>query len=109
MKETDYNAKLYEKMKTEQEAYRSWLVLQSGEEILHHAYEYTVRADIVMAMEYLELEPGKAKALLKSPCPLSDVFTEFERTEFGYMDNIRDCIESRADKVIRLNKEREAR
>lgn len=74
MNETDYNARLYEKMKAEQDKYRDWLVRQEPSEILDHTYEYTMREDIVMCMEELELEPEKARALLRSPCPLSDVY-----------------------------------
>ena len=39
MSETDCNARLYEKMKAEQDKYRGWLL---------HPYEYTMREDIVM-------------------------------------------------------------
>lgn len=81
MNETDYNACLYEKMKAEQDKYRDWLVRQEPSEILNHTYEYTMREDIVMCMEELELEPEKAKALLRSPCPLSDVYKEFRDRE----------------------------
>ena len=64
MNETDYKARLYEKMKAEQDKYRDWLVRQEPSEILNHTYEYTMREDIVMCMEELELEPEKAMALL---------------------------------------------
>ncbi len=46
---------LYDKMTAEQDTYRDWLKKQSPKEILHHTYEYTVREDIVMAMEDLKL------------------------------------------------------
>ena len=81
MNETDYNARLYEKMKAEQDKYRDWLLHQEPPEILNHTYEYTMREDIVMCMEELELEPEKARALLRSPCPLSDVYKEFRDRE----------------------------
>ena len=86
MNETDYNARLYEKMKAEQDKYRDWLVRQEPCEILNHTYEYTMREDIVMCMEELELEPEKARALLRSPCPLSDVYKEFRDRETEHMD-----------------------
>lgn len=38
-----------------------------------------------MCMEELELEPEKAKALLRSPCPLSDVYKEFRDRETEHM------------------------
>ncbi len=55
MNTNNLNTALYEKMATEQEKFRDWLKSQPPEEILHHTYEYTVREDIVMAMEQLEL------------------------------------------------------
>ena len=48
MSVTDYNARLYEKMKAEQDKYRDWLVHQEPSEILNHTYEYTMREDVVM-------------------------------------------------------------
>ena len=42
----DLNTALYEKMATEQEKYRDWLKSQPPEEVLNHAYEYTIREDI---------------------------------------------------------------
>ena len=39
MSETDYNARLYEKMKAEQDKYRDWLLHQEPSEILNHTYE----------------------------------------------------------------------
>ena len=64
MSVTDYNARRYEKMKAEQDNYRDWLLHQEPSEILNHTYEYTMREDIVMCMEELELEPEKARAFI---------------------------------------------
>ena len=47
MNETDYNARLYEKMKAEQDKYRDWLLHQEPSELLNHTYEYTMREEIV--------------------------------------------------------------
>ena len=105
MNTNNLNTALYEKMATEQEKYRDWLKSQPPEEILHHIYEYTVREDIVMAMEELELTDAQAQALLESPSPLADVYRYFEKLETGYMDMIRDSIESRADDVCRAKEE----
>ena len=109
MTERDYNSELFEKMEAEQDKYRSWLLSQEPREILGHTYEYTMREDIVMAMEDIELSPKQAKALLKSASPLADVFEEFRDRETAHMDTIRDSIESRADQVIKREKERDGR
>ena len=105
MNTNNLNTALYEKMATEQEKYRDWLKSQPPEEILHHTYEYTVREDIVMAMEELELTDAQVQALLESSSPLADVYRYFEKLETGHMDVIRDSIESRADDVCRAKEE----
>ena len=60
MNTNDLNTALYEKMAAEQDKFRDWLKSQPPEEVLNHAYEYTVREDIVMAMEELELPDSQA-------------------------------------------------
>ena len=101
----DLNTALYEKMAAEQDKYRDWLKSQPPEEILHHTYEYTIREDILMAMEELELPDAQAKALLASPSPLADAYREFEKRETGYMDVVRDSIESRAEAALDAQRE----
>ena len=101
----DKNTALYEKMAAEQDQYRSWLKSQPPEEILNHTFEYTVREDIVMAMEDLELTDAQAQALLDSPTPLADVYRYFEKEETEYIDVVRQCIEEQADDICRFNME----
>ncbi len=107
----ELNTKLYEKMFDEQEQFRTWLLTQTPEEILNHSYEYVMREDIVLSLEYNDLSEKQCKALLKSPHPLADVFKEFENRETNHMENIRDTIESHANAIIRidfLRRQREA-
>lgn len=96
----EMNTALYHKMSAEQDKFRDWLLTQPPEEILKHTYEYTVREDIVLAMEYLDLPDAQVTALLSSPSPLGDVFHEYENLETNYMDTIRDCIETRANNML---------
>jgi len=99
------NNALFEKMFEEQEKYRGWLLSQPPEEILNHTYEYTVREDILMSMENNDLTDAQASALMKSPSPLGDVFSEFENRETGYMDIVLNCITDRANSVIQTERE----
>ncbi len=105
MENEKLNTALYEKMFAEQEKYRDWLLTQPPEEILNHTYEYTMREDILLALEYLDLSDARAAALLDSPSPLADVFKDFENIETNHMDDVRDCIESRADAELQKWKE----
>lgn len=109
MTNEELNTALYQKMFDEQEAYRSELLSMSPEQILEHAYAYTVREDILLSMEYHNLEDNQAKALLKSKHPLEDIFSKWENHETGYMEEIRDMIESHANSLIKEAKAKAGR
>ncbi len=82
------NPDLCKKMKAEQDKYKDWLMQQSPEEILNHAYEYSVRNDILTHTQYADLSDELATALLNSPSPLSDVYDRFIRVETDYIMTI---------------------
>ncbi len=112
MTNEELNSAVYEKMLAEQEQYRAWLLDQSPGEIISHAYEYTVREDILMCMEEAELSDKQCKALLKLKSPITDVFKDFQKRETDHMDNVRDTIECRANAIIRadfIREQQEAR
>ena len=64
---------LYEKVRREQEAFRDELLALPPKEILDKAWEYLVREDILLAMEYNELDDVQAQALLELPDTMSDL------------------------------------
>ena len=96
MTNEELNTRLYEKMFAEQERFRDWLLSQPPAEILNHAYEYTVREDILMSLEYNDLEDSQARALLKSGKPLKQIFERWEDKETSHMENIWDTVQEQA-------------
>lgn len=60
------------------------------------AYEYTVRDDILMSLEYHDLEDSQARALLKSDKPLKQIFERWENQETSYMDTVWDTVQEQA-------------
>lgn len=96
MTNEELNTRLYEKMFAEQEQFRDWLLSQPAAEILNHAYEYTVREDILMTLETRDLEDGQAGALLKSGKPLKQIFERWENQETSYMDTVWDTVQEQA-------------
>ena len=100
MTNEEHNTALYQKMFAEQETFRDWLKDQPPEEILNHAYEYTIREDILLSLEYHDLTDAQADALMKSPSPLADVFKDFEKLETNHMETVWDCLENRADTIL---------
>ena len=97
MTNEELNTALYKKIFAEQDKFRDWLKSQPSAEVLNHAYEYTVREDILLSLEYNDLTDAQASALLASPSPLADIYQEFDRMESSHMEDIWSCIESRAD------------
>ena len=77
------------------------MTAQPPEEILHHAYEYSVREDIILATEEMNLTPARVRALLKSPAPLADVYKDFSKLETDYMSIVAQCVEDRADDLLK--------
>ena len=108
MTNEEKNTALYEKVFAEQESYRKWLLEQPPEEILKHSYEYVVREDILLSLEYHDLTNAQAEALLKSPGPLGDIFKEFEQRETDYMDTVFDTVVCRANAVIKAEARQQA-
>ena len=92
---------LCDKMQQEQDKYCEWLTAQPPEEILHHAYEYSVREDIIMETEEMDLTPAQVRALLKTPAPLADVYKDFSKLETDYMYIVAQCIEDRANDLLK--------
>ncbi len=83
-----------------------WLLSQPSEEILNHTYEYTVREDILLSMEYNDLPDEQVKALLKSPSSLADVFKDWEHKETGYMEDIWQTVADRAKSEVQKQKKK---
>ena len=100
----ELNTLLYQKMFSEQERYRQHLLTLPPEEILGSAYEYTIREDILLSLEYHNLSDKQCQALLKSPCPLSDVFRAWEKYESSHMEELWSVVENRANTVIQAAK-----
>ena len=99
------NQALYDKMAAEQEQFKHGLLGMTAEEALNHAYEYAMREDILMSLEVQDLPAPQAAALLESPCPLADIYKDFRDMETGHMDNIRECIEDRAESLMEAQRE----
>ena len=97
MKNDPLVAKLYNKMQQEQNEYRAWLLAQPPEEILNHAYEYSSREDILIALENASLRPAQLRALLESQAPLADIYKDYRDCDTNTLDVMTLCIADRAD------------
>ena len=103
MTNEELNTALYQKMFVEQEQFKAWLLTLPPAQVLEHAYEYTTREDLLLALEYNNLSDRQAKAMLKSSSPLADAFKKWESWETGHMNDIWEVIQSRANEVLRAD------
>ncbi len=96
---------LTDKMSAEFNSFRDWLLTQPPEEILNHAYEYSAKQDIVLSVADADLSPVQIETLLRSHCPLEDVYHDcahVDNTELNYA--LCQIIEQRAE--IEIEKQR---
>lgn len=90
--------RLTEKMTAEFDGYRSWLLKQPPEEILNHAYEYTTKENLLNVLGDTDLKPQQIETMLRSPCPLEDVFKDcvhIDQSDYNY--TLKVLIDQRAD------------
>ena len=86
------------KMNTEFDTYRDWLLTQPPEEILNHANEYNTKQEIMAVLSDADLSPAQIETLLRSPCPLEDVFKDcsyIDQSDYNY--TLKVLIDQRAD------------
>ena len=100
MTNDELNTALYKKMFAEQKAYKDWLLSQPAEEILRNAYDYVMREDILLSLEYNDLSDRYATVLLNMDKPLAAVFSKLEHTESPHMEHVWDCVEQCAKETL---------
>lgn len=93
---------LLKKLEEELERYRKYLLTLPCNEAIEHSYEYTIKKDIIIAMENSDFPEDGYKLLLSSPCLLDDIYNTFVSMEDDYMETINYSIE----KEIRKAQER---
>ena len=100
------NTALYEKMYAEQQKFIEELKNSTPEVVIESAYELVIREDILLYLEENDLEPHQCKALLKEKEALSKLFLAWENHEGDHMNEIRECIENKANELHKLIKHR---
>lgn len=93
------NANLYGKMEETFQDFTNWLLKQSSEVILDHAYEYAIKENILLVLEYNDLEESQVNALLGTEDPLDFLFNELEESTTISLDALRSLIEDKADQL----------
>ncbi len=101
MNTEELNLQLYNKMSAEFAKFKEELLNSSPQEVLDRAYEYIIKDDIVLSLEYSDLTASRADALLKSENSLDEVYDAWMESESSHMDEIREVLDSAAESLIR--------
>lgn len=96
------NSNLYEKLYAEQKRFIEELKKSTPEIVIQNAYELVIREDILLSLEENDLDAKQCKALLKEKKPLDKLFLAWEKHEGDHMNEIRNCIENKANELIKL-------
>lgn len=97
----ELNEELYRKLSKELEEYRKELLSQTPDEILKQAYDYAIRQDIVLSLEYHDVNAMQAQVLLRTDNALDAIFTKWENLETDHMDHIQNAVECVANEISR--------
>ena len=94
---------LYDKINEEQSLYKDWLLQQPSTVILDHSYDYSIREEILAAVEDGEhkLSDSQVNALLSMPNTLAYLRKEYERSDPTTMEHTWGVIQETADRTNR--------
>ena len=100
MTNEELNTALYKEMFAEQKDYKDWLLSQPAEVILRNAYDYVMREDILLSLEYNDLSDRYATVLLNMDKPLAAVFSKLEHSDSSHMEHVWECVEQCAKETL---------
>ena len=86
------NQKLAEKVQRELAAFREDILNKSPQEIYDAAYQVIIKSDIAECFSDVDYSPQAAKALMKSPNLLQDIYEEWIGREDSHMDELRQTV-----------------
>lgn len=87
----------------QKDTYRKHL-LKSPQEIYEAAYQIALKNDIAECFSEADYSPQAAKALLKSPNLLNDIYAEWIETDYSHMEDLRQTIADFKDYMVKTEK-----
>lgn len=98
------NRRLTDKVQQEFSAFREEIKQKSPQEIYEAAYQIALKSDIAECFSEADYSPQAAKALLKSPNLLNDIYAEWIETDYSHMDDLRQTIADFKDYMVKTEK-----
>lgn len=98
------NQKLAERVEGELADFREDILSKSPQEIYDAAYQIILKNDIVECFSDADYSPQAAKALMKSPNLLQDIYEEWIEREDSHMDELRQTVADFKSYMVKTEK-----
>ena len=98
------NQKLAEKVQHELADFREDILSKSPQEVYDVAYQIILKSDIAECFSDTDYSPQAAKALMKSPNLLQDIYEEWIGREDSHMDELRQTIADFKSYMVKTEK-----
>lgn len=98
------NQKLSEKVMKELADFREGILSKKPQEIYDSAYQIIIKSEIAECFSETDYPPQAAKALMKSPNLLQDIYEEWLEKDDSYMENLRQTIKDFKDYMVKTEK-----
>ena len=98
------NQKLAEKVERELADFREDILSKSPQEVYDVAYQIILKNDIAECFSDVDYSPQAAKALMKSPNLLQDIYEEWIGREDSHMDKLRQTVADFESYMVKTEK-----
>jgi hypothetical protein len=86
--------KLWERLQGENESFREEMLQKSPNEVYEKAYEITIKNDLLMLFEEINISARKIDTLMSFDYPLYAMYREWLDTDASHMDMLRDTVDN---------------
>ena len=98
------NQKLAERVQRELADFREEILSKSPQEIFDAAYQIVLKSDIAGRFSEADYSPQAAKALMKSPNLLQDIYEEWLEKDDSHMEDLRQTIADFKSYMVKTEK-----
>ncbi len=98
------NQRLTAKVQQELSAYREEMLNKPPQDIYDAAYQITIKSDIAECISNTNYSPQAAKALLKSPNLLQEIYDEWLETDYSHMEDLSQTVTDFKDYMVKTEK-----
>lgn len=98
------NCKLTDKVEQELTTFREEMLSKTPQEVYEAAYQIALKSDIAECFSETNFSPQAAKALMKSPNLLHEIYQEWLETDYSHMEDLRQTVSDFKDYMVKIER-----